>query len=947
MGWLQRNPTTGNLLRDPTSGKLLRATSMTTPCCCAAEGSDSSSSDCDKPECYWCKQCTTPRKMRIRIKDWGLCNNSGLKPLIQGSLDGEYILCRDIHWAGSGYCKWTCTLEPDEHDHIRYVYNGNEYPFTISINLLGHFWGWKSAIVVVANIGQYGKILYVGVDEDIQENDFRFSSSSSSDSSSSSFTDGDPSSPSSQSLSSASSSSSSESSHSSSSSSQSSDSGPEGTSSSSSPTSASSSSSDSSHSSSSSSSDSSHSSSSSSSSSEGYVLDCRTHEFNFVNGDNLEGHIVTGPLHPYAAGCYGYIGDDEYGMPQYMFTSVCNCVFQEQYQGVKVISGTATAVAVPEEDSDEEMCCGFEWPSSDTSSATSNSSQSDSSSSESSKSSQSRSSASSSSVSSLSDVSDDGDNDGSDDGGSPSDDNSSNTSESVDLPSDSGSDSQSDGDSDDLSTSASDGESDGCAGCGEFFWLQGNREPAAGGTEWVRYSEIGSICTNGSAAIRINGSSDDVTIMMGATDTIGVEWDGDDDDPVTFTLPDICLIFRDTTAFMVSQHVGTNGTVPKTFIQDDATVPPWFPDPVHTYTYPRGDATNHGTGHVQDLAQGGYTNIIDWNGWISVETLRNFGWIDSEGILTFRFAHVPSGGGYAHVSSIECLPEIPAIIDSSSSSSSVDDCYTVTPDILSATVSYFDGGDNFAAGEYRIYYEAGAIEYGPGQGYRVNAGGIGFYVAYDDGASEVQAPGTSTTYGTVAEVEAANAGLIVDIVHTGGTIGIYLGDSPYGDNTGPGVTYRICPIAPNSSSSSSQSSASSGSSNSSSSGDDCPTDCDDCCQRLTMAVTGITGSASGENQTIDFIHWGAVEPENPFLQCYWNTEGFSDFYGLTCSGGVWFATFMSGGGGTFTFTAPNTDGCPPSGGWTFAHTEEDHPGFMDPWEEWAGATLNITPSECP
>ena len=120
--------------------------------------------------------------------------------------------------------------------------------------------------------------------------------------------------------------------------------------------------------------------------------------------------------------------------------------------------------------------------------------------------------------------------------------------------------------------------------------------------------------------------------------------------------------------------------------------------------------------------------------------------------------------------------------------------YDVTPDILSATVSWFDGGADFPAGEYVVAYVTGAMQYAYGAEWKVNFNdtGNGFHVT-DDGGNDVFGPGNDNHYDSVAECEAGNAGLQITYNHTGGKIGMYLEDDPYDDNSGgsPSPTFSL------------------------------------------------------------------------------------------------------------------------------------------------------------
>jgi hypothetical protein len=105
-----------------------------------------------------------------------------------------------------------------------------------------------------------------------------------------------------------------------------------------------------------------------------------------------------------------------------------------------------------------------------------------------------------------------------------------------------------------------------------------------------------------------------------------------------------------------------------------------------------------------------------------------------------------------------------------------------------------------APGNYRISYVNGALRYNANQGWRLNAHNTfpAYYVEYNDGAAEIAFPGTVVEYGSQTQVEAANAGASIDIVHTGGSLGMYLHDGPIEDNVAgsPNPTFRLTLLTP-------------------------------------------------------------------------------------------------------------------------------------------------------
>ena len=107
----------------------------------------------------------------------------------------------------------------------------------------------------------------------------------------------------------------------------------------------------------------------------------------------------------------------------------------------------------------------------------------------------------------------------------------------------------------------------------------------------------------------------------------------------------------------------------------------------------------------------------------------------------------------------------------------------IIPDIFSSTRKCWVPG-GLPAGTYRIKYVTGAMEYAPCTipCWNVNTVGAGYHVEYNNGSADLVFPAVTTARVTEAEVHSDNAGRFIDIMHTGGSICMYLQDAPYGDN---------------------------------------------------------------------------------------------------------------------------------------------------------------------
>lgn len=133
----------------------------------------------------------------------------------------------------------------------------------------------------------------------------------------------------------------------------------------------------------------------------------------------------------------------------------------------------------------------------------------------------------------------------------------------------------------------------------------------------------------------------------------------------------------------------------------------------------------------------------------------------------------------------------------------VTDLGTVTPDILSAALSFFDSGNPQPAGRYRIEYVNGAMEYAncmPDQCWSVNTIGAGFRYKYvAGGLQDALFPASTAAFLTQPEAEAENTGLFVDFdTDTPAAISMYLGDTNYPDNQAgaPNPTFRLMFLCP-------------------------------------------------------------------------------------------------------------------------------------------------------
>lgn len=123
---------------------------------------------------------------------------------------------------------------------------------------------------------------------------------------------------------------------------------------------------------------------------------------------------------------------------------------------------------------------------------------------------------------------------------------------------------------------------------------------------------------------------------------------------------------------------------------------------------------------------------------------------------------------------------------------------SVTPTIESDAVTYFNSGFHWPAGNYRVEYIEGALKYNPAFNWGLNDSTAHcFRVVHNNGTASIMGPALDfQRFATQALLEAHNTGQVVEFVHTGGTIGVFLDDFPYEDNIAgdPNPTFRLSKI---------------------------------------------------------------------------------------------------------------------------------------------------------
>lgn len=134
---------------------------------------------------------------------------------------------------------------------------------------------------------------------------------------------------------------------------------------------------------------------------------------------------------------------------------------------------------------------------------------------------------------------------------------------------------------------------------------------------------------------------------------------------------------------------------------------------------------------------------------------------------------------------------------------SVDGPWTITPDVSTGLISYFNGGASFVPGLYNIGYWGGSFQNGTLAGSTTNGSDkIGYeslaYKITDSRGNIFDCPGHYEAFSSSVTCQAANAGLGQLYRHSGGPIGIFLNDKSYLNNIPnvPATAFSICGPAP-------------------------------------------------------------------------------------------------------------------------------------------------------
>lgn len=212
-----------------------------------------------------------------------------------------------------------------------------------------------------------------------------------------------------------------------------------------------------------------------------------------------------------------------------------------------------------------------------------------------------------------------------------------------------------------------------CTGCGdEFEFITGDvaEHSFAGGTSvFVRSSEIFKVCTLDTDAVLFSGTSDDFVILTAAGDKVLTEYSGIAGDPVTLTLPEKYVIFRNTAGSL----------------RATASVEKTLTDGTNTSVIPAGEGSEYD--QVEDVQVDGF-DTQEWETSVLVSKMEENGWINVDGIATLRFHHIVCGRGFATITGFTCDTAcVEADIDPAKN------LYFRFHDLVQASSGTFDNGD--------------------------------------------------------------------------------------------------------------------------------------------------------------------------------------------------------------------------------------------------------------
>lgn len=143
----------------------------------------------------------------------------------------------------------------------------------------------------------------------------------------------------------------------------------------------------------------------------------------------------------------------------------------------------------------------------------------------------------------------------------------------------------------------------------------------------------GNFCAYKKQAMKITGTSTGITLLTHHNTPVVVNWDGTPGNPITYTVPQNSIFFRNTSGSLVGTRLA---------LMSPGTSAKIIRDGIRVHQFPTGNDNTLGTGNVNDLAAKGFT-IRNFGDEISVEDLGSRGWMDTAGNFDFDVWYIPCG----------------------------------------------------------------------------------------------------------------------------------------------------------------------------------------------------------------------------------------------------------------------------------------------------------------
>jgi tartrate-resistant acid phosphatase type 5 len=219
---------------------------------------------------------------------------------------------------------------------------------------------------------------------------------------------------------------------------------------------------------------------------------------------------------------------------------------------------------------------------------------------------------------------------------------------------------------------------------------------APNGTVWVRESGNNSLDLSDHRITRVkfgaNSDLDDVLVLMHKDEHVVQLWDGTPGDSLHFILPQNCILFANTFGWYISGDTTTHNNTPLKLFTETGTS--------HATTLAAGTSLTEATGDINDFRMGGFYTVNFTDG-ITKEVLRDRGFLDSNDLFEFNFAHIVCGVGHLHNFTMTCDSGTPST-SSSSTCVALNDPSDLQVDVADTTITLTWTGNNAGGTEYII-----------------------------------------------------------------------------------------------------------------------------------------------------------------------------------------------------------------------------------------------------